>query len=221
MEVMEKKLCGLYLVVDMTVAEEKLLPTLEQALDGGVDILQLWGKKQDGSSASSIASRILSLAREYTALCLVADDLELCKTIGANGVHFDGYPYPPITPGEAKRQLGSGAIVGVTCGNSVEKLRWAEENGADYVSFCSIFPTSSVDSCEIVPLEMVRTAKKILTIPVFASGGITLENVDDVLNAGADGIAVVSAILKAVNPKAAAAAFKKKLQHFESIDGHR
>lgn len=208
------KLPSLYLVVDTTIPEQKLLSIVEQCVEGGVDILQLWGERKNSSSLLRIGQEVLSVARRHGVLCLVGDDIELCRQLGADGVHFDGYATPSVTPLEVKQQLGSDTIIGLTCGNSTEKLRWAENHGADYVSFCSVFPTSSVDSCEIVPLEMIRTAKQIITIPVFASGGITVENVEGVFEAGADGIAVVSALLYADNPKDAAMSFKRRMQRF-------
>jgi thiamine-phosphate pyrophosphorylase len=79
-----------------------------------------------------------------------------------------------------------------------------------------MFPSSSVDRCEIVPLEMIREAKRSLSIPVFASGGITFENIDQVLEAGADGIAVVSAILRAASPREAAQQFKQKIEAYRN-----
>jgi thiamine-phosphate pyrophosphorylase len=208
------KLPSLYLVVDTTIPEDKLLTTVELCLAGGVDILQLWGEKKNATVLSRIGGEMVVMAHRFGALCLVGDDIDLCRELSADGVHLDGYAKPSITPLEVKKRLGSETIVGVTCGNSVEKLRWAEENAADYISFCAIFPTPSVASCEIVPLEMIRTAKRILTIPVFASGGITIENIDEVLSAGADGVAVVSALLQAPDPKGTAQLFKQKLARF-------
>lgn len=209
-----KKLQGLYLVVDTKIPEGRLIPIVEQALEGGVDILQLWGETQDNEALRRIARKILALARTHGVPCLIADDVDVCQSIGADGVHFDGYSIPAQTPKEVKQIIGTDKIVGVTCGNSVEKLRWALENGADYVSFCSVFPSASVDTCELVPLEMIHAAKVILNIPVFASGGITAENIHKVLEAGADGIAVVSAIMNASDPKRAAEEFKQQINAF-------
>ncbi len=214
-----KKLQGLYLVVDTTIPDERLIPIVQQALEGGVDIIQLWGGMKDKAALKAIGEKILSLTREHQALCLIADNLDVCQAIGADGVHFDGYDIPTTTPKSIKERIGKDKIIGVTVGNNLEKLRWAQENGADYVSFCSIYPSSSVDTCEIVPLEMIRTAKQMLSIPVFASGGITVENMTDILEAGADGVAVVSAILRASDPKLAAGAFKQKLTAFVSARG--
>ncbi len=211
-----KNLRGLYLVVDTTIPEEKLFPVVEQALEGGVDILQLWGTWNDRDEALRLGRQIHSLARKHEATLLIADDVDLCGTLNAEGVHFDGYALPNRLPGDVKKEIGTDKIIGLTCGNNKEKWLWAEENGADYISFCSMFPSSSVDRCEIVPLEMIREAKRSLSIPVFASGGITFENIDRVLEAGADGIAVVSAILKASDPRTTAQQFKQRIEAHHS-----
>ncbi len=207
-----KRLEGLYLVVDTTIPPDRLLSIVEKALQGGVDILQLWGTWKDADEAKELGENIVSLTHRHGALLLTADDVELCQMIKADGVHFDGYPLPALTPAEVKKELGNNKYIGVTVGNNREKLLWAERYGADYVSFCSIFSTASVDTCEIVPLEMIREAKRLLSIPVFASGGITLQNIDRVLEAGADGIAVVSAILNAADPRLAAQEFKERIR---------
>jgi thiamine-phosphate pyrophosphorylase len=113
-----------------------------------------------------------------------------------------------------RQALGERSVVGYTLGNDLSKLKWAESVGADYVSFCSVFPTSSVTQCEIVPIEWVKSAKSISKLPVFASGGITLGNVHLVLEAGADGVAVISAILKASDPELAARSFKEIIRRY-------
>ena len=205
---------GLYLVVDTTVPEEKLIRIIKDALNGGVDILQLWNEeKKSAGEVETVCSKIIKLARAKNVPVLIANDINLCKKLNADGVHLDGYEIPSRSVSEIRKEIGEDKIIGVTCGNSVEKIRWAKENKVDYISFCSIFPSSSVDSCEIVPIEMIRKAKEILEdIPVFASGGITVENVEKVIEEGADGVAVVSAILNADDPYNAAREFKKKLK---------
>lgn len=212
---MHNKLHGLYFVVDATIPENRLLPILECALEGGVDIVQMWGSWKNRGEGKAIGEKIVTLTRRLHVPLMIADDIDLCKEIDAGGVHLGGYAIPDLTPQQIKQRLGQDKIVGLTCGSDVEKIRWAGMNGADYISFCSIFPSSSVDTCEIVPLEMIQTAKRILSLPVFASGGITLENISQVLEAGADGVALVSAILKAPDPKRAAEAFKQKLLSFK------
>lgn len=212
---------GLYFVVDISAVEnlglEKLCKIVEEAMSGGVDVIQIWADKikweMNFEKFFETAEKLIEIAHKYNVPVLIANDVELCAKLNADGVHLDGYEIPDKSGEEIRKIIGFEKIIGITCGNDIRKIEWAKQNKVDYISFCSIFPTSSVDTCEIVPLEMIKKAKEILgdDIPVFASGGITLENVDEVLSAGVDGIAVISAIMKAENPKETSLMFKKKL----------
>jgi len=200
-----KRLEGLYLVADPTMLHPKLLDVVEKALKGGVDILQLWAPQQERSRILKPAKALMRLAMEYGVPLIINNDLGLAREVDAHGVHMDGYE---VTPDEVRKALGKRSIVGYTLGNDLERLKWADAVGADYVSFCAVFPTASVTQCEIVPLNSIKLAKSLTTMPVFASGGITLSNAHLVLEAGVDGIAVISAILKAQDPEQAARSFK-------------
>ncbi|MFN3134601.1 MAG: thiamine phosphate synthase [Candidatus Kryptonium sp.] len=212
---------GLYFVVDISAVEklglEKLCEIVEKAIKGGVDVIQIWADKSKWEMGfeklSEATKKLIEIAHKYDVPVLIANDVELCVKFNADGVHLDGYEIPDKSCDEIRKIIGYDKIIGVTCGNDIKKIEWAKENKVDYISFCSIFPTSSVDSCEIVPLEMIRKAKAILgeNIPVFASGGITIENVDDVITAGADGVAVISAIMKAENPEKISSEFRRKI----------
>jgi len=159
---------GLYLVVDLSIEKNTLLNKVEKALKGGVDILQVWYNWNDLNYAYEISKEILRLARKYGVLVLINGNYNLANEIGADGVHFDTYD---VTPEQVKK-INKNLIVGYTIGNDLNRALWAEKVGADYISFCACFPTSTVTSCEIVPLEVVKEAKMRLKIPVFASGGI-------------------------------------------------
>lgn len=209
-----KKLEGLYLVVDPTMPHFRLLEIVQKSLRGGVDILQLWSSGQDRSRVLKLAEVLMEVAKQYKVPLLINNDLKLAKEVKAHGVHMDRYD---ITPVHIKKSLGEKSIVGYTLGNDLDKLKWAEAVGADYVSFCAVFPTSSVTQCEIVPLNSIRLAKSITTMPVFASGGINLKNAHLVLEAGADGIAVISAILKAPDPEQVAKSFKEIIRKYRPI----
>lgn len=206
-----KKLQGLYLVIDPTIPHIKLIGTVEKALKGGVDILQLWVPGKGRAEVLKTARALLDLARRYTVPFIINNDVKLAKEVGADGVHLDGYD---VTPAQAKAQLGQQSIVGYTLGNDLGRLEWAEKAGADYVSFCAMFPTASVIECEIVPIESIKLAKSVSRLPVFASGGINLNNVHLILEAGADGIAVISAILKAHDPEQVAKSFKEIIKKY-------
>ena len=202
-----QKLRGLYLVVPVGAPLERV----EAALRGGVDVLQLWQPADvSRDEARRWGRTVRGLARRFGVPLLVHEDVALARELGADGVHLDG-EIP--TPDAVRNELGRGALVGYTCGRVLKKAEWAERVGADYISFCAVFPSPSApEACELVPLETVREAKRRLKIPVFASGGITPENVAKVLKTGADGVAVVSAVLDAPDPEAAARAFKAQLE---------
>ncbi len=208
---MFKKLEGLYLVIDPTIPYLELLDIVQKSLRGGVDILQLWAPDQDKSGLLRLAEALIDLARKYNVPLIINNDVELAKHIGADGVHLDAHDEPPT---KVRQELGEQSIIGYTVGNDLNKLRWAENTGADYISFCAIFPTSSVTQCEIVPLNCVKLAKSVTKLSVFASGGINLNNAHLVLEAGADGIAVISAILKAKDPEQTVRAFKEIIREY-------
>lgn len=183
----------------------RLLDVVEKALRGGVDVLQLWATGQKESKPLELAKKLLDLANGYNAPLIINNDIQLAKEVEAHGVHMDRYN---VVPADVRKALGEQSVIGYTVGNDLERVKWAETVGADYVSFCAVFPTTSVTQCEVIPLNTVRLAKSLTHLPVFASGGINLSNAHLVLETGADGIAVISSILKAQNPEKAAKSFK-------------
>jgi thiamine-phosphate pyrophosphorylase len=194
--------------------EEKLLHAVSQAITGGAQIVQIWnatGKAR--KDTLRVAKAIHSKTLKQDIPLIVNNDISLAKKLDAEGVHFDDFR---VSAGDVRRLLETDVIVGYTCGNDQTQARKTETLGADYLSFCAVFPSPSVESCEIVPLESVRQAKNTVHIPVFASGGITPENAHLVLEAGADGLAIASSILKSANPKAAAGVFRQILDDYLS-----
>jgi thiamine-phosphate pyrophosphorylase len=199
------RLQGLCFVVDPSLPHRRLLDIVEKSLKGGVDILQLWKPRKNSLEIRELARELLNLANDYGVPLIKNNDIQLAKDVEADGVHFDGYE---VTPSDARKALNGQSIVGYTVGNELKWIKWAETVGADYVSFCSVFPSASAIQCEIIPLRTLRSAKSVTHIPVFASGGITLSNAHLVLETGVDGIAVISAIVKASDPRQAAESFK-------------
>jgi len=184
----------------------RLLDVVEKALKGGVAILQLWAAWQKKSKPLELAKKLLNLANGYNVPLIINNDIQLAKEVEAHGVHMDRYN---VVPADVRKALGEQSIVGYTVGNDLERVKWAETVGADYVSFCAVFPTTSVTQCEIIPLSTIRLAKSLTHLPVFASGGINLSNAHLVLETGVDGIAVISSILKAQNPEKVAKSFNE------------
>jgi thiamine-phosphate pyrophosphorylase len=200
---------GLYLVVSPILPPKELLSATEKALNGGVDILQL-STGTEISDKRYFAGEIADLTREHEIPFIINNDLQLAKEVDADGLHFDAYE---IAPSEVRKTLGKECLVGYTVNVDMQKIQWAEKEGADYVSFCSVFSKCTAAQCPIVSLETVRSARSLTSLSIFAAGGINLDNAHLVLEEGADGIAVTSALLKAKDPEQTALAFKEIIRN--------
>ncbi len=198
------KVSGLYFIVDLSYRVEKVPDIVRSAIKGGVDAVQLWNSH--ASPSSSVYRELRKITRDYSIPLLVNNEIEVAMKFDLDGVHLDFYDKEPK---EIKSRFGNCFLVGYTIGNNIERALWAQEAGADYISFCSVFRSKSVMDCEIVPLQTLKDAKKRLSIQVFASGGINFQNARKVLQTGVDGIAVISAIQRSRDPERAA----KKLKH--------
>ncbi|CAN5339681.1 thiamine phosphate synthase [soil metagenome] len=203
---------GLYLVLNPDMDRNILLEKLEHALNGGVEIIQIWNNWPDLFSASdkkNLISDITDISSRFDLPVLINEEWELLKETDLDGVHFDKLPenFNSIKS-EIKRDL----IIGVTCGNDLNIIYQAVENGVDYISFCSMFPSASVSSCEIVSSETVRKARKITQLPLFVSGGITPENLTKLKDLNIDGAAVISGIMNSDAPKKSALDYKRTLE---------
>jgi thiamine-phosphate pyrophosphorylase len=201
------KLEGLYLVVSPILPSETLFSATKEALEGGVDLVQ-FSSEHENSEIRQLAVRLAKLAKEYDKPFLVNNDIALAYEVRADGVHFDKQA---VVPAEARKALGENCIVGYTVNADIEKVRWAEKAGADYVSFCAVFQTCPNFQCSIVPLDKISAARDATSLSMFAAGGITLDNVQKVLATGVDGVAITSALLRAENPKQTAMAFKDRI----------
>ncbi len=188
---------GVYLVVDPSYGEERVLSVAESSMEAGLDVLQLWASWKDDTSAVDLGKKLVGLSERYSIPFLVNNDLQVALNIGADGVHIDGNDPKPA---EVREKMGKDSIVGVTCSTSMEKVLWAREARVDYISFCSMYPSTSVNECDIVPMRMVSEARSKVSMPIFASGGINIANAHEVLEAGADGVAVISTIMGSKEP---------------------
>ena len=189
---------GVYLVVDPSYGQEKVLDVARKSMEGGLDVLQLWASWKDDSSAIDLGKKLVLLANEYSVPFVVNNDLDVALRIGADGVHIDGTEPSPST---IRKRMGDDCIVGVTCSTNMDKVLWTARENVDYISFCSMYPSSSVNECDIVPMRMVSEARKKISVPIFASGGINLTNAHEVIDAGGDGVAAISTIMTSSDPK--------------------
>jgi thiamine-phosphate pyrophosphorylase len=189
------KLRGLYAI---TPEESALVDKVRAALDGGIALLQYRRKRRDLQEAREIAA----LAGRYGVPLIVNDDVELALELGAQGVHLgrdDG------DLGVARRRL-PGRILGASCYNDAELARRAIGAGADYVAFGSVFASPTKPAAVRAPLALFATA---LEVPLCAIGGITVHTAPQVLEAGADLLAVVSDLFDAPDIAARAAQYRR------------
>lgn len=197
----KEKLNGIYLVVDPSMEEVKLLDKIEQSLEGGVRIFQIWNHWPDGMNdydKEQLVTYINEMADKYDVPVLVNDDWELLKKTDVNGIHFESVPK---NFEQVKEEVGRDFLTGITCSNDLDVVKWAEDHDFDYVSFCAMFPSPSVESCPIVQPETVQKAREITNMPLFLSGGITPQNIGKFDELDFNGVAVISGILKVDNPQ--------------------
>ncbi len=188
----------LYVILDRTAAGGRDLDRiLQDAIAGGCRLVQLREKAWP-------AGRLLPLARQLRARCraagvtfIVNDRIDLALVVAADGVHLGQEDLPPSA---ARPLLAPGMILGVST-HSAEQGRAAQAAGADYIAVGSIFPTATKAGFELVGLELVRALRPEIRVPLIAIGGITPDNVEMVIRAGADGAAVISAVCAAADPQ--------------------
>jgi thiamine-phosphate pyrophosphorylase len=184
---------GLYVITDEGLSKGLTHAEIARmAIAGGADVIQLRDKRMDSKALTRCALEIRELTKKAGVLFIVNDRLDVALAAGADGVHLG----QEDMPARAARPLcPPGFIIGVTAGTLEEALR-AERDGADYIGLSPIFHTSSKDDAgPACGLDIIREVKNRISIPVVAIGGIGPSNASDVIGAGADGIAVISAVV--------------------------
>lgn len=192
---------GLYLVLDPAIEESVLISKLKSALEGGVNILQIWNNWPThflDKDKIELINKIVDVSKLYAVPVLINEEWELLMKTELSGIHFDS---PPTEINPILKVVNRDIIIGITCSNDIELIKWSEENRVDYISFCSLFPSKSAGVCEIVSLQTILDARKITQIPFFVSGGITVDNLMELNEIGIQGAAVISGILDAESPK--------------------
>jgi thiamine-phosphate pyrophosphorylase len=202
---------GLYLVVDPSI--EDVLVKVDEALKGGVDVIQVWNKHDGVFNQVSFINAMCCLADAYQVPVLVHNDVQLLMNTEAHGIHFDELPDELDV---LRRQIKRPVIVGVTCGNNHQEIARAIDAPVDYLSFCSMYPSPNGGDCELVMPQVVRQTRRYTSLPIFLAGGVTPENTNSLMTLGGDGIAIVSGILKAKDCCRAAREFKDQLNIFKT-----
>lgn len=211
--------CRLYGFVDTAYFNGRTPETIcQQLCDGGADLIQIRAKKESADWVRRCAEELLPITAAAGVHLVINDHLDVAQETGASICHlgqedfFDaGYTHvSQLHPASGTRHQRSFPLIGLSS-HAPDQAQRAIAAGADYVAVGPVFPTGTKPDRTAVTLDYVRWAAANLTVPWFAIGGITLENLDSILEAGATRICVVSAILNAKDIAAATAEFKRRL----------
>jgi thiamine-phosphate diphosphorylase len=199
----------LYVILDRGAAGGRDLgPLLDAVLEGGCRLVQLREKTMPLNELYPAARALRRRCREAACLFIVNDRVDLALALEADGVHVGQDDLPAR---ETRRLLRPGMILGVST-HDESQARRARDDGADYVAVGSMYPTGSKPGFRLVGPDLVRRVRPEIPLPLVAIGGITVDNVAEVIRAGADAVAVISAVCAAPDPAAAARRFLETIR---------
>ena len=190
---------SLYLVTDKSDDVEKFLNTIEEAIKGGVTVVQIREKTAETLDFYNLALQVKEITTKYNVPLIINDRVDVALAIDADGVHVGQSDMPcDVT----RKLIGEDKILGVSAA-TIDEARKAEKDGADYIGTGAVFPTATKDDAPSITKQDLKDVVDSISIPVVAIGGITLENASQLKDTGIAGLSVVSAIMSAENPKKA------------------
>lgn len=188
---------SLYLVTDKSDDVEKFLKTIEEAIKGGVSVVQIREKTADTLDFYNLALKVKEITQKYDVPLIINDRVDVALAIDADGVHVGQSDMPcDVT----RALVGPDKIVGISAA-TIEEARKAESDGADYIGTGAVFPTATKDDAPKITKKDLKEIVESINIPVVAIGGITLDNAHELTDTGIAGLSVVSAIMSSENPK--------------------
>lgn len=189
---------GLYAITDAGgQGPEALVARVEPVLAAGARVLQYRDKSSDAERRYREALALVQACRKHDVLFIVNDDIDLAEACGAGGVHL-GQDDGSIT--EARRRLGSDAVIGVSCYASLERAQRMQDAGADYLAFGAVYPSTTKPAAAHADATLLREARARFSLPLVAIGGITAANAAEVVAAGIDAVAVIQGLFGASDP---------------------
>ncbi len=213
MVISSNKGLGFILITNRNICEAKLVDIISQAIDGGVETVQLREKDLSTVELYVLASEIREITREKGANLIINDRVDIALAVDADGMHLG---WQSLGIGIVRKMIGHDKLIGFSAHN-LQEAEEAENSGADYVTISPIFDTAYKDYfVEPLGAEKIGKIKEEIGIPVIALGGINENNVNGVLENGADGIAVITAILQSENPRQSASRLYKEIKKNES-----
>lgn len=197
----------LHMITDGMKHGDELLEIVIQAVRGGVDVIQLRYKSASALDIYALGELIHPVIKAYNAGLLINDRLDVALALQTDGVHLAGKSLPVNV---AKQIIRKNMMLGCSV-HSVDDAKRAEEQGAGYVTFGHVFPTHSKPGLPPRGVEGLQKVVDAVSIPVLAIGGITADNIDQVLATGCAGVAVIGAISHDLNPENAAKQLRAKM----------
>jgi thiamine-phosphate pyrophosphorylase len=198
----QRLLHGLYAITDPDlIPPGRLVATITLAVRGGARLIQYRNKSADAGRRQQEAASLATVCRRYAVPFMVNDDVELAAAVAADGVHL-GRDDPQIAV--ARHILGPHAIIGVSCYNQLARGRAAATAGADYLAFGRFYPSRTKPAAVSADLDVLRAARAEFSQTLVAIGGITPENGGQLIEAGADMLAVIHGVFGQKDPEAAA-----------------
>ena len=205
---MNRKALRLYLVTNRYQDSlQSFLEKIETACRSGVTIVQLREKNLTTNQYYQLAKQVKEITDAYQVPLIIDDRLDVCLAVDAAGLHIGDDELPVSV---ARQVLGPEKILGVTA-KTVERALEAEESGADYLGTGAIFPTTTKENAPITLISTLKTICQRVAIPVVAIGGLTSENIDQLIDTGIAGVAVVRDLMQAEDIEAKTQAFLTKL----------
>ncbi len=195
---MRLEIKGLYAITDTAnLSSEIMLNKTEEILRAGAKVLQYRNKQAYENIRIVEAKQLIVLCRQYSVPLIINDDIALAVQTGADGVHL-GKTDSGIA--DARERLGDKAIIGCSCYNDLDRAQQAAKSGADYIAFGAFFPSPTKPEAAHATPDIIQTAKQKFKLPVVAIGGITPENGQSLIKAGADMLAVISGLYASNDP---------------------
>lgn len=190
---------SLYLVTDKSDDVEKFLKTIEDAIKGGVSVVQIREKTAETLDFYNLALKVKEITTKYNVPLIINDRVDIALAIDADGVHVGQSDMPcEVT----RKLIGIDKILGVSAATITEAKK-AQKDGADYIGTGAVFPTATKDDAPSITKQNLKEIVESIDIPVVAIGGINNDNASELTDTGIAGLSVVSAIMSADDPKKA------------------
>ena len=197
----------LYVLISSSISTKSVKETARLVIDGGADAIQLREKSISDSEFISLAREIRDITTKRGSLLIINDRVHVAREINADGVHLGQQDMSVL---EAREIIGNEKIIGVST-HSVTQAKQAQKDGADYIAIGPIYPTRTKSYEPSIGIEVIQEILRAVDIPIIAIGAITLDNLDEVLKAGASRVAACSAIIGSKDIYSSTKQYKNKL----------